>query len=176
MNRFVRSIVRLAAILAIMLASGGCGQAVSVETERAKLRGKWEVVSEEVGGGIRVPADVGNQYEFAGDQFRVIGSSGEKGPWIKYRLNVTARPKEMDWSVKIIMRDGTIKMGTAKKIYSLDGNKLQICWLTIVTPKAQRPTALSSEYPNVLMTLRRIPFADNASGPQAPPVPVPPLP
>jgi uncharacterized protein (TIGR03067 family) len=158
MQHFLR---RLVCCLAATIAVSGCGKCDTAEDDRAKLHGKWEVVScENVG--ISIPADVGEQYEFAGDKFRTISTLKRVSPWITFSLNVTASPKHIDWPVKVVMSDKTVKEQTEKRIYRLNGNKLQIAYLTVLTPTVRRPIDFSARHGCWILTLRRIPLADPA--------------
>lgn len=145
-------------VLATTAASGGCGQSVTIESERAKLQGTWEVVSWELRG-IKGPAEVGNQYEFAGDNFRIISGRDEVSPWITYGLDIHASPKVMQWSVKTTMPDKSVKDETGNCIYRIDGDQLELCFVTVPAPTDRLPHAFTSKPNNRLLTLKRIPFA-----------------
>ena len=148
-------------LLSLLYTAGGCGQAVSVDSECTKLQGVWEVVSCETRGlKTTTDADVGVQYEFAGRQFRRrVGSN--VGVWKKYELNVSTNPKQMDWSHTLIQADKTLLPYTEHTIYRIIGDELQICYLTCITPAKQRPVDFSLAQHDWLLTLRRVPFAND---------------
>jgi uncharacterized protein (TIGR03067 family) len=145
-----------------ILLMSGCGQSATVESERDNLKGKWEVVFWELNGQkLTEGADVGVQYEFDGDQFRVLKSSATIGPWIKYDLDVDAEPKVLKIHAKLIKEDKIVENTINELIYRVEGDELQLCSLSVITPTKKHPASFSSKEPNVrLKTLKRIPFAD----------------
>jgi uncharacterized protein (TIGR03067 family) len=154
---------RLAAIPVLIAITAGIvaylllGRPATVESERARLQGKWEVVSWELRG-VKGHGEEGNLYEFDGGRFRVSSSPEDVGPWITYDLDVATNPKRMNRHIKFIAREAVTEE-IRKSIYRIEGDELQICSSRSTTSDAQVPAAFSSKPDNLLITLKRIPFA-----------------
>ena len=147
-------------VLATMSVGTGCSQSATIETERAKLAGTWEVVSWELRE-IQGPRNVGSQYEFfANGTVQVRSTTGEVSRKRKYELNVDTNPKQMDWSVTTIMPDKSTKEEATKGVYRFEGDTLIICM--VMDPFAPRPTSFNTKDSKgaELLKLKRIPFAD----------------
>lgn len=152
----MNSVLRcLACVLTLAIIEAGCAETATVESERAKLHGTWEVVAYETFG-ISGPGYVGERFEFAGEKFRVIITSFEICRWRQYTLKVDASPRQMDWPVEIVDRGKKIEKSILKAIYRVDGDELLICAATL--PDAPRPQLFGTKRgePTELITLKRI--------------------
>ena len=111
-----------------VLTSGGCGQTISRENELARLQGKWEIVASEPQG-KNIPVHLSEQYEFAGDRYRITRGPDSIGRWIKFELDVTKDPKRISWVVKVMTHGKTVKERRETLIYRMNADELQICLL-----------------------------------------------
>lgn len=145
-------------VLAAIAINQAHGQSVTVETERAKLKGRWELVQWERRG-FQGPPRIDSQYEFFMDgTYQITSSEGKVYPKRKYELHVDANPKQMDWFVTIQRADKSVKEVTVKEIYSIEGNRLTIC--KAVPLNGPRPTVFDSKPENDVFVFKRILLSD----------------
>jgi uncharacterized protein (TIGR03067 family) len=145
----IRALQRLGLVVTVVIVCAGCGTRATIEGERAKLQGTWEVVAGEARG-VRSLASVGNRYTFEGGSFQVSGHAK-----IAYELNVHASPAQMDWPT--VTTSGEKKLtGKARAIYSIASDELRICVAT--WDDHPRPTSFttSPDSHTELMILKRI--------------------
>ena len=94
----------------------------AVRREQSKLDGYWRMVSVEVDG-AKMPAQQVNDFslKFKGDKFTSF-RAGEKKTGT-FTIDPTKKPKTLD----IVLDDGPDKGKTWSLIYTLEGDRLQIC-------------------------------------------------
>ena len=128
-------------IFAAML-GGGCGAGSKTPTAGDpkaldQLKGTWRVTAIEAGG-KSVATDrvqkIGLEYRFEGDKV-TIHRPDRPDDTSTVSVDATANPKKM-----------TINQSPpVQAVYSVDGNKLQLCIIVDENPKAGYPTELASK-------------------------------
>jgi uncharacterized protein (TIGR03067 family) len=155
---------RLAAIPVLIAITAGIvaylllGRPATVESERAKLEGRWELVQWERRG-VQGPPRMDSQYEFFGDgTFQITTAEGRVRSKRKYDLHVDANPRQMDWFTTFHMADKTVREMTVKAIYSVEGDRLTICKAMALS--GPRPTVFDSKPENDVFIFKRLRLSD----------------
>jgi uncharacterized protein (TIGR03067 family) len=142
------------AMVALVRADGGGSSAdyTFANDDRVELeRGEWRVVGM-TSRGKELPKDLLEQRDlrmmFKGNtltQKGILGKDGGKGPNrdSSFKLNPTAHPKEIDWS----LNTKAMNLG----IYELEGDTLKIAF-----GRGQRPKDFSPESAATIYTLKRV--------------------
>ena len=123
------------------------GRADSVQTELAKLQGKWSVEAIEENG-VKEPDEEAKRFQVTikGTNFLVNVDGKEESMTIK--IDPEKSPKTIDMTPNYGDDKGKIVPG----IYELDGNKLRIC----ACPKGDRPKKIASDKGMLILVLKRV--------------------
>lgn len=155
---------RLIVVILAGMANRGFGETGIADSDRAKFQGRWEVTATERAG-VKQEGCSGLQYEFSGDELIITAGAKSHGS-TTYRLDETARPKQIDWLIRDVVDAKHIKTEVVKGIYAIEGDRLTIC-IPMYSPRTPRPIMFKTENTDdeekktiILETLRRIPLAD----------------
>src|SRR4051794_23173874 len=115
---------RLLTLLAVLVAAGD-GPA-----ERAKLRGRWAIISAAFDGKETPAGQLKDRELLFDDKSFTASVGGKKRNTIRYTLDPSKSPGQID-----LRREGV--EGASLGIYTLDGDELKLCY---GEPGAARPT------------------------------------
>lgn len=120
----------------------GCRQKApaSAAQDLDQLKGTWRVAAIEVGAKATPDETIRKlnlHYVFDGDQLSYSRPGSPHGTTqpVKFTLDVAVNPKRITWD----------QSPPARGIYSLEGNKLVICWMAEENAAAGYPTAFVSQ-------------------------------
>ena len=102
----------------------GGGDDAAIKKERAKFKGTWKITKFETSKGEEKKDDVTITVKFAEDggvEFMMSKGTDTKSKKGTYKLNPTAKPKELD----LIPEEKNDDVG--KAIYQFDKDKLKLC-------------------------------------------------
>jgi uncharacterized protein (TIGR03067 family) len=153
--QFIRRAICLILFILSCAARAHCAEgAATVENERARLEGTWEVVKCERRG-TQSESAAGIRYVFADDTLQLLRPSGLPGPRMRYDLKVDADPKQIDIAFPPA-EPGQPHGETVKAIYRVDGDQLLLC--ESINAARAHPTkfATAARGDTVLFTLKRL--------------------
>jgi uncharacterized protein (TIGR03067 family) len=122
----------------------------AVKKEKKALAGGWTVVSAQRDGEA-LPEDEARKLRLVITEERITLKQGEKANQLMYRLNLSARPSE----IELVPNDGPQKGKPLSGIYELNGDNLKVCFA--LKPDAKRPDRFStrSDSDTMLLILKR---------------------
>jgi len=118
--------------------AGGCSDGSSSK-EVAEFEGEWDFVAVEQNGNVWAPDELkGQRWSITGDEITAT-VPGEPNNKMKFKLNASKSPKEMD----IMPMYGALKGRVCPAIYTLESGRLRVCSSDPGDAKSPRPKAFT---------------------------------